>query len=216
MSDLSKMSNQAILSDTSNATSLRESESGALHFAMQDGQTLDLFGRVPARVNLSARQAKAMGLLTSGTYGPPSTGLSKSVSLQSSLESKLREHQGANGSILYRLTWKPLVTPSGRQLLQQQARALHIFGSGYTGLPTPVSSEIRDKSRPQVLAKLDKGGRVARWICSRSSTALSCQEIVTLNPCFAREMMGLPQAWADCMPMETQSMLRKRKSLLRA
>jgi hypothetical protein len=34
---------------------------------------IDLFGLVPAPANLSARQAKALRLMTSGTYGPTST-----------------------------------------------------------------------------------------------------------------------------------------------
>jgi site-specific DNA-cytosine methylase len=45
--------------------------SGATPFDSPAGPTIDLFGPVPVRANLSARQAKALGLLTSGTSGRP-------------------------------------------------------------------------------------------------------------------------------------------------
>jgi hypothetical protein len=77
-------------------------------------------------------------------------------------------------------------------------------GSGSIGsLPTPVASEHRDVSRPVVLAKCDRGGRLARWICARSATARMWPDPVTLNPSFARHMMGYPAAWDDCAGTET-------------
>jgi len=52
-------------------------------------------------------------LLTSGTYGPPSTTSSRSAGLQKSLVSRLQARLSMTGSTLYTLTWKPWVTPSG-------------------------------------------------------------------------------------------------------
>lgn len=98
---------------TPNAISSPESVSGPMLFDAPDGQTADLFGPVPVRANLSARQAKALRLLTSGTSGRPSTGSSPSAVLQRSLESRLRARLSMTGSTLYTLTWKPWVTPSG-------------------------------------------------------------------------------------------------------
>ena len=60
---------------------------------------IDLFGQVPVRANLSARQARELGLLTSGTFGPPSSTSSKSASLLSSLESKLTRRLNLDGGI---------------------------------------------------------------------------------------------------------------------
>ena len=71
-----------------NATSSPESASGATPCDRQDGQMIGRSGRDPAHANLSARQAKAAGLMTSGTYGQPSTGSSSSASRQSCLESR--------------------------------------------------------------------------------------------------------------------------------
>lgn len=71
---------------THSATSSRGSASGHMPFGEPDGRMIDLFGPVPVRANLSPRQARELGLMTSGTCGPRGTGSSKSAALQSSLE----------------------------------------------------------------------------------------------------------------------------------
>ena len=76
-------------------------------------------------------------------------------------------------------------------------------GSGF--LPTICASEIRDISRAEVLAKLDKGGRVARRLCSRQIP--ECLDIVGLNPCFAEWMQGWPDSWTELKPLETGKIL---------
>jgi len=116
-----------------NATSSPASAFGAWHFAAQAGQTIDLFGLVPVPANLSARQAKELGLLTSGTCGQPSTTSSASASLQQSLESRLRARTQTLGSTLYTLTWKPWVTPSGRSRFRLRASVRRTSETGSTG-----------------------------------------------------------------------------------
>ncbi len=69
---------------------------------------IDLFGQAPVRANLSARQAKALGLMTSGTSGPPSIISLESDALQQSLESKLRAKMQTLGSTLYALDMEAL------------------------------------------------------------------------------------------------------------
>lgn len=88
MIGVSRMFDQTICRDTHNAISLPELESGHSLFDAPDGLMIDLFGQVPVRANLSARQAKDLRLLTSGTYGPPSSTSSASADLQRSLESR--------------------------------------------------------------------------------------------------------------------------------
>ncbi len=54
--------------------------------------------------------------MTSGTFGRTGTGLSNSAALTSSLVSKLQAKTASGGTILYRLIWTELATPSGRSL----------------------------------------------------------------------------------------------------
>src|SRR6185503_14741991 len=97
------MSDQATCADTPNAISSPASVDGRSRFASQDGQTTDLFGLVPVRANLSARQAKDLRLLMSGTSGQLLATSYQSASLQQSLESKLRQKTLMTGSTLYTL-----------------------------------------------------------------------------------------------------------------
>ena len=107
------MFTQATYAASPSAISSQALGFGLMPSDLPDGATTDLFGLVPVRANLSARQAKELGLMTSGTFGQPSITSSKSASLQSSLESKLRAVTQCLGSTLYKLTWKPWATPSG-------------------------------------------------------------------------------------------------------
>jgi len=118
-----------------------------------DGRTIDLFGPVPVLANLSARQARDLRLLTSGTYGPPSTISSKSAALQSSLVSKLQAKTQTLGSTLYKLTWKQWVTPSGRSRSRLRASALRTSETGSIGWPTPAARDwISASGSPEFLA----------------------------------------------------------------
>lgn len=140
-----KMSHQPIYTDSPSAISSQELASGPTPFGGQDGQTTAPFGRDHAHANLSARQAKALGLLTSGTYGQPSTTLSASADLTSSLVSKLRAKTDLVGSTLYNLTWKQRVTPAGRSIsaLRASARRISAKDSGglESGWPTPSTRD---------------------------------------------------------------------------
>lgn len=129
-----------IFAATPNAISSPVSASGPTPFAEPDGLMTAPSGRDLALANLSARQAKAAGSMMSGTCGPPSTISSASAALQSSLESKLRAKTQTLGSTLYKLTWKPWVTPSGRSRFRLRASALRISATGRTGWPTPKAS----------------------------------------------------------------------------
>ncbi len=63
------MSKQPSLWDTPSATSLPEVDSGALHFATQDGRTVGQSGQAPAHALASVPQEKAKGLQTLVTSG---------------------------------------------------------------------------------------------------------------------------------------------------
>lgn len=151
------MSDQTTSLNTNNVISLPELESGVWPCAAQDGRTIDLFGLAHAPASLSARQAKALGLLTSGTYGRTSTGLSNSAALQSSLASRLQARTDSLGSTLYRLTWKDRVTPAGQSIPALRASARRTSDSDCTGWPTPVVRDARnsggDGSNPRDLPR---------------------------------------------------------------
>ena len=134
------MSFQLTFMDLPSAISSRESASGHMPCEKQDGQTTDLYGQEVVLANLSARQAKEKGLLTSGTYGLRSFTLSASVNLSRSLANKLRQKTVLLGSTLYRLTWKERATPALR------ASVLRISANAFIGLPlvgwiTPVQAD---------------------------------------------------------------------------
>lgn len=138
------MSRQMTLPDMINATSSPGSAFGASPCGKPDGQTTARSGPAPARASLSARQAKAAGLMTSGTYGPRFSGSSSSAALQSSLESRLRERTARLGSTLYRLTWKEQVTPSGRSFPLLRATAPRTSVTERIGWPTPTTRDHKD------------------------------------------------------------------------
>lgn len=147
------MYSQTISASSRNAIFLPASASGPLRSGVPVGATIDLFGPVPVLANLSARQAKELGLLTSGTYGRHSTTSSASAALQSSLESRLRVKTSSLGSTLYKMTWKAWDTGSGRSRSRLRASVLRISATGSTGWPTPAARDWKSASAsPEFLA----------------------------------------------------------------
>ena len=147
------MFDRATLTDTHSAISLQVLESGPTPFGSQAGQMIDLFGQVPVRANLSARQAKELGLMTSGTSGPPSTTSSESDALQKFLESRLQARTQTLGSTLYAMTWKPWVTPSGRSRSRLRASVRRTSETDCTGWVTPAARDWKDP--PGMVAQRD-------------------------------------------------------------
>ena len=119
------------------------SADGLLPCAVRDGRTVARHGQHHAHVSLSARQAKDLGLQTSGTYGPPHIGLSASVALSWSLASSLEVLTRTTGSTLYKLTWKPWAMPSGRLRFRLRASARRTCETALIGWPTPIASNGR-------------------------------------------------------------------------
>lgn len=143
------MSFRTTSKDSPNAISSLESVCGATPCDVQVGLTTAPCGPAPALASLSARQAKAQGLLTSGTFGQRSTISSRSAVLMSSLGSKLRQKTDLLGSTLYRLTWKVRVTPAGRSILALRASVRRTSGNDCTGLPTPKAQDHHTEGQGQ-------------------------------------------------------------------
>jgi len=89
---------------------------------------------------LSPRQAKALGLLTSGTSGLTGSISSSSAALEASLVSRLQARTQSLGSTLFKLTWKPWVMPSGLSRSRLRASVLRTSETGRTGWPTPTAN----------------------------------------------------------------------------
>ena len=144
------MSHLTTCEDSRSATFSPELVSGPTPSASQDGQTINQSGLAPARASLSARQAKEMGLLTSGTFGPTSSISSVSTNLSMSLANRLQAVTQIHGSTLYKLTWKEWDTPSGLCRLRQRASVRRTSESGPTGWPTPQVSNITNATTVQM------------------------------------------------------------------
>lgn len=137
------MSDLMTCEPTTSAISSPESASGRTRFAVPAGPMIDPFGPVPVRANLSPRQAKELGLMTSGICGLHGTGSSASAALQSSLESRLRAALSILGSTLYTLTWKRWTTPSGVSRSRLRASVPRTSEIARTGWPTPMACDAR-------------------------------------------------------------------------
>lgn len=151
--------------DTTSAISSPASESGRMPYGEQAGPMTDLFGPVPVRANLSARQAKDLGLMMSGTFGPLGHGSSASSDLQSSLESRLQAKTSNLGSTLFKLTWKRWVTPSGVSRSRLRASVLRISATDRTSWPTPTTRDHKDGAECANVPLNALLGRVA-WLAS--------------------------------------------------
>lgn len=157
------MSHLTTSEDLPNATFSPELASGHIPSASQDGLTISQSGQAPARASLSARQAKVMGLLTSGTYGPTSSTSSASADLSMSLANRLQLVTQMFGSTLYKLTWKEWDTPSGLCRLRQRASVRRTLESELTGWPTPVANTNPQPETKRGLQHVSGAARLSGW-----------------------------------------------------
>ena len=160
------MSDPKTLQVSHNATSSQGLGYGVMPCERQTGPMTDPFGQALAHANLSARQAKELGLMTSGISGPRSTVSLRSATLQRSLENRLRAKTQVLGSTLYTLTWKPWITPLGRSRSRLRASVRRTSGTDFTGWPTPTTRDWKDGSFCQnvpINALLGRTAWLAGW-----------------------------------------------------
>ena len=152
---------------TPNAISSPGSASGATRCASPAGPTTGPSGPALAPAALSARQAKAAGLLTSGTYGPRSSTSSRSADLASCLANRLRARTASLGSTLFVTIWKERVTPSGRSIPALRASARRISDSGCElprhGWNTPRATDGSNGGPNQAGGALPADAALAGW-----------------------------------------------------
>jgi hypothetical protein len=93
---------------------------------------------------------------TKEIYGPLFFVSSPSAGLQSSLANKLMARFPTGGSTEYAMTWRELVTPSGRPYCQLAVSVRHTSGSDSSGVlsgwTTPQASEPDSPERPSRVA----------------------------------------------------------------
>ena len=138
-----------------NVISLPVSECGPPRFDSLGGLTIEECGQVLAPVNLSARQARALGLLTSGICGPRSSISSRSADLTEFTESRFRTVVASLGSTLFRLTWKRQIMPSGHSFPLLRASEPRTVATGRIGWPTPRSEDSQSSGARWTRGKFD-------------------------------------------------------------
>ena len=144
MNDQSLTSSLTTSENFASVISSAESQDGLWLLERPEFLTVGLGGAVQPPVSLSARQAKEAGLLTSGTFGPPSTGSSGSVALTCALANRLKALLDGRGSILFSLTWKDMATPAGRKFSLLRASGRRTADTERTGAqhwPSPLGSD---------------------------------------------------------------------------
>lgn len=215
----SKTSAPTTSEDTLNAISSLASEAGPSHLGKLDGPTTARSGVRAAHASLSARQAKALGLMTSVTYGHLCIGSSSSSALQSSLESRLRDRGRIDGSTLYKLTWKIWRTPLGPSRSQLRASDLRKRGTGSTGWPTPKKGKSGGRGNPNRGKQRrieDTATTIALTGPGMLGSSAAMAKDVRLNVEHSRWLMGYPDRWTETQPTATPSSFpRQERSLER-
>lgn len=109
------------------------------------------FGQDRALVKPSQQQENKEDSKTTDTFGPSSQGSLASASLQSFLESRLKQQLNTDGSILFKMTWKAMATPAHRPYCLLRASAhrtsdTDFIGEGFYPTPTVIDLTGRKNS----------------------------------------------------------------------
>jgi hypothetical protein len=172
----SSMFDPPMCEGSSSVISSPESEDGVTPYDSPDGQTSEQSGPGVARVSRSRVPGKQMAPTIRATFGQRGFGSSQSADLTSCLVNKLRVRMGSAGSIVFRLTWKERVSPSGRLIFALRASARSTFASGSGSWPTPVVNDATGSdyaysqgNHDRPVLKLGGTAKLATWPSPKAS-----------------------------------------------
>lgn len=139
-----------------------------------------------------ARDAK-VPLSTDDTSGPLFSVSSSSFTLQSCLESKLRDRLGRNGRAEFELTWNASDMPAGLPICRLQASARPTYAAAYGGPPpTLLARDHRSGYTPELIARRKQS---TRGVPLNEFMARALGRSGKISPVLACLWMGYPVAW---------------------
>jgi len=206
------MSTLLACSNTHNGTSSLASEDGRSRSEWLDGMTPAPCEPAPVRANRSASPGSNSARKTKDTCGQSSGTSSRSVNLQSLLESRLRARLGATGSTIYALIWKVWDMKSGLPICALRASGRRTSGNGSTGWQTPRARGDAGGSRWKRGDARNLEDQARIFALNRG---LTIQEVaaLSLSPTFSRRLMGYPVEWDCCGATAMQSCRKSRANL---
>lgn len=192
-------------------------EAGRSLFDSPDGPQLDLFG---APVVLASRSRPTGGIKASkivATCGRFSYGSSQSVALQQSLASNLRELLPSVGSTGYAMTWKRLVTPSGRRFCRLAVLGRLTKDPACSGWPTPNTEGWRSDGELRLLAQIAANTQefliLSHRACRSKQLRWWAKDLTKntkrtgrVDPNVYRWLMGFPMAWESAAELAATAM----------
>lgn len=187
-------------SECLSTTILKRSASTALHQLMRLSEAL--------LASLSAMPGRCVALMMPGTFTQPLSASYANYDLVTSSWSKSQQSfpwMVDGRSVNTSGDWSRSGTILSGIAFQLPPLVQTMSGTEFGLLPTQTATEIQDRSQVQILAALDKGGRVARRICTLRGGELEPSLVVRESPYFAERLMGFPIGHTELKPSETPS-----------
>lgn len=205
MNDPSKTCDPMTSPIISNVIGSQESVGGHSPCDLPVGQMTGLFGQVLPRVNHSAPMVETKGRKIVATCGRFSYRSSRTIGLQRSLESNLRGRLPLGGSTAYAMTWKRLITPSGRRYCRLAVSERRTNGRDCGGWPTPNTEGWRSDGELRLLSKLCQSANEFLVLSHRACRSkqmkwwnrglLPKESRGRINLSLYRWLMGFPIGW---------------------
>src|ERR1041384_5612410 len=146
------------------ATSSRASASGPTRLERLGGQMILPCGPEAVRAKVSVQAGRGKASQISVTFGLYGSGSLASAALTQSLGNKLRAKLASRGSMLFRLTWKERVTPSGRRIYALRARAHRTSGKGCSSVPIPKQFDANGSNPEAIILRRQRNPNMSTQI----------------------------------------------------